>query len=397
MDFVCDLHIHSKFSGGTSQYLDIANISQSCKLKGIDLCGTGDCLHRDWLNQLKKNLIEYRSGIYFTQEIPEVKFILQTEIEVIWKYNDHIKKVHFILLFPNFEVLDKAILYLSQYGDLNSDGRPKIYYSASDLILDLISINKNIQIIPAHIFTPFFGLFGTNTHFNTFKEAVGDASKYINIVESGLSADPALIRCNSKLDGINVISNSDAHSANYHRIGREATVININRINYKNVISSLNAGDILKTYEFKPSGGRYFYDGHRKQRHNNSEEYFCSPSREIEKCPYCGKQLTKGVLSRIYELKDQENHSMKEKIQYIVPLLSLIKTVLGGTEYSKKNLSLYKILVSKNDGEYNIWNGFSNFDGIPDSLINAIYKIRAGKYWYIPGYDGCYGKLCTKR
>lgn len=79
--------------------------------------------------------------------------------------------------------------------------------------------------------------------------------------------------------------------------------------------------------------------------------------------------------------------------QYIVPLLQVISIILGGTEYDKKNLLLYQELITKNGGEYDIWEGKSNFEGLPDELIDAIEKIRKGKFWFIPGYDAIYGKL----
>ncbi len=102
--------------------------------------------------------------------------------------------------------------------------------------------------------------------------------------------------------------------------------------------------------------------------------------------------MTKGVLSRVQKLSDQKS-PFKLNFQYIVPLLYLITIVLGENEYSKYNLSIYQKLITNNDGEYNIWKGKSNFEGIPEELIDAIIKIRKGKFWFIPGHDAVYGKL----
>ena len=146
MHKICDLHIHSKFSGGASKYIDIFKVAVNCSMKGINLIGTGDCLHSLWLNELKNKLIEYSNGLFFTPEVPDVNFILQTEIEVIWKNDLKIKKVHFILLFPNFEKLDESIKFLSKYGNLATEGRPKIFNSAEKLIFGLKSIDKDIEI-----------------------------------------------------------------------------------------------------------------------------------------------------------------------------------------------------------------------------------------------------------
>ncbi|MFX0145571.1 MAG: DNA helicase UvrD, partial [Candidatus Hodarchaeota archaeon] len=204
MNKVCDLHIHSKFSGGASKSIEIHKIAVNCNMKGIQIVGTGDCLHPIWLIELKNNLIEYSNGIFYSLNTPNVNFILQTEIEAIWKNNSNVKKVHFILLFPNFEKLDETIKFLSKFGNLKNDGRPKIYISAENLIFGLKSIDENIEIIPAHILTPYFGIFGDQAHFNTMKEALGYGMNYINCIETGLSADPLMIRSISELNRVSI-------------------------------------------------------------------------------------------------------------------------------------------------------------------------------------------------
>ncbi|MFX1391402.1 MAG: endonuclease Q family protein, partial [Promethearchaeota archaeon] len=228
MQQICDLHIHSRFSGGASKKIDLFNLAYNCQIKGIQILGTGDCLHPLWLNELKGNLIEDSEGLFYIQQVPDIKFLLQTEIEVIWKNNSLLKKVHFIILFPSFEKLEECILYLSKFGNLGKEGRPKIYNSAEDLIFSLKLIDNQIEIIPAHIFTPYFGIFGEKAQFNTLNEALGGSSNYITCVESGLSADPSMVRSISELNKVSIISNSDSHSINFHRIGREATVFNLN-------------------------------------------------------------------------------------------------------------------------------------------------------------------------
>ncbi|MFX1377834.1 MAG: endonuclease Q family protein [Promethearchaeota archaeon] len=392
MNKICDLHIHSKFSGGASKSIDIYKIAANCSVKGIQLVGTGDCLHPLWLNELKNNLIEHSDGIFYTPKIPNVNFILQTEIEATWKNITPVKKIHFVILFPNFEKLEESFNYLSKFGNLAQDGRPKIYKSAENLIFGLKSIDEYIEIIPAHIFTPYFGIFGNQSHFNTMKDALGYATSSINCIETGLSADPLMVRSISELNKVSIISNSDSHSTNFHRLGREATKINLNKLNYHNLIDSIKRNKIVKSYEFKPSHGKYYYNGHRPERHFDNKDYYCSPKLNINICPYCKKQLTKGVLARVQDLRDQIN-PFKINFQYIVPLLHVISIVLGRSEYDKRNLSIYYKLIENNDNEYAIWEGKSNFDNIPENLIEAIRKIRKGKFWFIPGHDAVYGKL----
>ena len=389
---ICDLHLHSKYSGGASQNINLYNLASNSMMKGIDILGTGDCLHPTWLSEIKSELIEYSSGLFQSPLVQNVNLILQSEIEVIWKLYNKIKKVHLLLLFPSLEKLDEGVDFLSKYGNLKEEGRPKIFSTPETLTYGLKSIDEHIEIIPAHIFTPYFGMFGENPEFSTLKEVFGNSWNYINSVETGLSADPVMLRKISELNKVSIISNSDSHSTNFHRLGREATILNMNKLNYPNLIDSLKRNKIIKSYELKPSQGKYYYDGCRSERHNNKNDYFCSPKLKINTCPFCKRKLTKGVLSRVHKLSDQIS-PFKLNFQYIVPLLYLITLIQGGTEYSKENLSIYRKLISSNNGEYNIWEGKSNFQKIPEKLIDAINKVRNGKFWFIPGHDAVYGKL----
>ena len=392
MQVICDLHIHSRFSGGSSKNITLQRIANNCKIKGINIVGVGDALHPLWLKKLKSNLKEHSEGLYILPEIPEVKFILQTEVELIWKTEHQIKKIHLIVLIPNFAILHQISDYLSRFGNLKEDGRPKIYLSAEQFILDLKGIEFFIEIIPAHVFTPFFGVLGSIPNFKSLKHAFGNGIHYINAVESGLSADPRMIRYISELNNISVISNSDAHSTSFHRIGREATVFELKKLNYEDLMKAIHGNKITKTYEFKPSEGKYYWDGHRAERHLNKKEFSCHPKENIRVCPICGKEITKGVLSRVYELKDQKP-LLNKNVQYIVPLLHLISKISGGTEYSQENLATYQRIVESNNGEFNIWNGNCNFKNIPNKVMCAIDRIKTGKYYFVPGYDSVYGKL----
>ena len=201
-----------------------------------------------------------------------------------------------------------------------------------------------------------------------------------------------MIRGILELDNLSVISNSDSHSLHFHRLGREATILDLKRITYKDIIKSIRENRIVKTYEFNPSGGKYYYDGHRSSRHRLDNSYFCSPKRNNINCPLCGNPLTKGVLSRAYELKDSEK-PINENFQYIIPLLHLISIVYGGSEYNNKNISLYRNIVEATNGEFNIWENNTDFYPIPYELHEVISKVKSGNYWFIPGYDGVYGKL----
>ncbi len=392
MEKICDLHIHSRYSGGTSKRINIRKLAQNCRLKGIEIVGTGDCFHPLWLKEIKLHLEEDSVGLFTFPKIPQVKFVLQSEVELLWKHNSNIKKAHFIILLPNSDKLKDVSEFLANFGNLNIDGRPVLKISPEKFIVSMDSFDKMIEVIPAHIFTPFYGILGNNLQFKSLKEALGEGFKFIHAVETGLSADPTMIRGILELNNLSIISNSDSHSLNFNRLGREATVLDLNRVTYRNIVKSIRKNRIIKTYEFNPSEGKYYYDGHRSSRHCSNNSYFCSPKRNVIYCPVCGNALTKGVLSKVYELKDSEM-PINENFQYIIPLLHLISIVYGGSEYNNKNLSLYRNIVEASNGEFNIWENDTDFYPFPYELRKAINKIKSGNYWFIPVYDGVYGKL----
>lgn len=392
MEKICDLHIHSRYSGGTSKLIDVRKLAQNCRLKGIEIVGTGDCLHPLWLKDIKLHLDEESDGLFSFPSIPQVKFVLQSEVELLWKQNSTLKKAHFIVLFPNSDKLKDVSEFLAKFGNLNKDGRPVLKISPEKFIISMNFFDKMIEVIPAHIFTPFYGILGNRLQFESLKEALGEGINFVHAIETGLSADPTMIRSILELNNLSIISNSDCHSLNFNRLGREATVLDLNRVTYRDIIKSIRKNRIIKTYEFNPSEGKYYYDGHRASRHCSSNSYFCSPKRNIIYCPICGNTLTKGVLSRVYELKDTEM-PINENFQYIIPLLHLISIVYGGSEYSNKNVSLYRNIVEATNGEFNIWENKTDFYPISYELHEVINKIKSGNYWFIPGYDGIYGKL----
>ncbi|MBY9010164.1 MAG: hypothetical protein KGD74_09900 [Candidatus Lokiarchaeota archaeon] len=392
MEKICDLHIHSRYSGGTSNLINIKKLAQNCKIKGIDIVGTGDCFHPLWLKEIKLHLEEDSAGLFRLPSISQVKFVLQSEVELLWKQNSDLKKAHFIVLFPNFDKLKDVSEFIASFGNIREEGRPVLNIPPEKFIVSMNNFDKMIEVIPAHIFTPFYGILGNNLHFESLREALGEGFNHIHAVETGLSADPTMIRGILELNNLSIISNSDSHSLNFHRLGREATILDLNRITYRDIIRSIRENKIVKTYEFNPSEGKYYYDGHRSTRHSSSNSYFCSPKRKVIYCPICGNNLTKGVLSRVYELKNSEM-PIDEKFQYIIPLLHLIAFVYGGSEYNKKNLCLYRNIVEATNGEFNIWENNTDFYPISCELSEAINKIKSGNYWFIPGYDGVYGKL----
>jgi len=392
MEFVADFHIHSKYSRATSRSMDISNLAKWAKLKGVNLLGTGDFTHHLWYQELKSCLVpDKKSGLYTYQGI---HFIPSAEISSIFSQDGNVYRVHNVVLAPSLEVVGEINKMLSTYGNLASDGRPILGLSCKRLVGELFKISSDLMLIPAHIWTPWFSVFGSKSGFNSLEEAYGKYTEKITALETGLSSDPAMNWMVSKIDKYSLVSNSDAHSPS--RIGREANVFNCG-LNYYEIKRALETKDkekFLYTIEFFPEEGKYHYDGHRNCKVNFHP-------RETKKhqgnCPVCKKPLTRGVLSRVEELADREEGFIPENaIGYknMVCLDEIIAEVKGVGKQSKTVEREYLDIVYANGPEFNILNKMSIdelFTKLPGRIAEGIKKVRDKNIEVIPGHDGEYG------
>lgn len=391
--FVADFHVHSKYSRATSRDMDIDHISAWAKLKGINLMGTGDFTHPDWLEGLKGKLEKVEYGIYKHENI---FYMLTSEVSNIYFKAGRVRKIHNIIFAPSFEATDEINKFLSQYGKLFSDGRPILSLECDKMAAGLGKINKDIFIVPAHVWTPHFSLFGANSGFDSIEECFGDYVPKIYALETGLSSDPAINWRWSALDRFCLISNSDAHSPS--KIGREANVFK-EKFGYKELIEILKTKDrekFLYTVEFYPQEGKYHWDGHRK----------CNagfPPKETRnlnfRCPACGARVTVGVMHRVEKLCDRkEGFRLKDSPLYknLVPLIEIISSCLGmGTE-SQAVQREYNALINKFGSEFSVLLEAPESkikSECPPRISRGILNVRKGEVEIIPGYDGVYGKV----
>jgi len=385
-----DLHIHSRYSRATSQNMTIEEIARNAKIKGLDILGTGDFTHPLWLKEIKKKLAE-EDGIY---DYDGVKFIPSGEISLIYNQGEKTRKIHYLLLAENFSVVDQINEFLDKKGRRDYDGRPIFGFSSIELAEQLMSISNDIEIIPAHAWTPWFAIFGSMSGFDSVEECFQEKAKYIHSIETGMSSDPALNWRISGLDKYTLISNSDAHSATPLRLGREANVFELKKTNYKNIINAIRTGkNFLFTIEVNPAYGKYHFDGHRNCN------VCLSPKESKNKnsiCPVCKNKLTIGVLHRIEGLADRpENYVPKEHVPFksLLPLEEIISFIYG---YSKKVKEIYSKLIDEFNNEFNILlnaekGGIKKITG--EKIADMVIRNREGKIKVSPGYDGEYGKI----
>ena len=362
--------------------------------------GVGDFQHPLHRKEIDEKLEEDEKGILWTRD-KGMAFLWQTEVSLMYSQGGKRRAVHLLIFAPNKDRADKITEYLGSKGRLDYDGRPIFGMSCRDIVKDLKEIDDNIEIIPAHCMTPWFGLFGSKSGFDSLAECFEDVVDKIYAIESGMSADPGMLwRFEEVANGnVRVVSFSDAHSMWPWRIGREATIFDIPELSYENIIRAIRTGVGLKaTIETPPAYGRYHWDGHRNC------DFSCSPQETKKlngKCPKCGKNLIIGVDYRVEEIaKEKEGFKPEHGKPYflLVPLHELISFNLGTSSLSTKRVwEIYNSLIDNFDNEYNILLKVSKEDmlrkDVDKQLVELILLNREGKLKIKPGYDGVYGEI----
>ena len=410
MEFVIDIHLHSSYSRATSRELTPENLHRWSSLKGLTVVGTGDFTHPVWLDELKTKLEPAEEGLYrlksgfrapVDREIPplcqgEVRFLLSVEISSIYKKNDKVRKIHNLVLMPNFEAVSRLNHRLEEIGNLKSDGRPILGLDSRDLAEIVLEACPEALFIPAHIWTPHFAMFGSKSGFDSFEECFEDMMPYIYAVETGLSSDPPMNWRLSVLDKFSIVSNSDAHSPS--KLAREATCFDTD-LSFPAIRSALKDRDpnrLVGTLEFYPEEGKYHYDGHRgcgicwKPEQTRASSGICS---------VCGKPVTVGVLNRVDVLADREEGNRPESrrsYESLIPLIEIIASTRGVGSGSKRVKEAFDALIFALGPELKILREISieEIARSGDSLVaEGIRRMRSGNVDIEPGFDGEYGKI----
>jgi uncharacterized protein (TIGR00375 family) len=453
MKIIADLHFHSKYSRAVSPKMILSEIARWAEIKGIDLVTTADFTHPLWFRELQAGLVEVGEGIYRlnpkfqtlnpkqypNSNVPnskqsEVRFLLTTEIASIFTQGGKLRRIHTLIFAPNLAAAAALNEKLRIHGvNLFADGRPMTGLSLSELAEIIFSVSPDCLVIPAHLWTPWFGTMGDLGGFESLEEAYGDLAKYIFAIETGHSSDPEMNWRVEELDSRAILSFSDAHSP--ANMGREATVFTEGEngiSNFKFQISNLSYRDIQKaikgepgrlkilhTVEFYPEEGRYHYTGHQRCGVRQSPE---ETKKLGEICPVCGKKLTIGVMQRVEQL-GREIRGVREMgdkfgvrwVGYqdrplfarLVPLAEIIGEALGTGKLTKAVMEKYLRLVTPlrpapsgagategQGGELRVLLGMPIEEIarlVGPKIAGGVKKVREGDLVIQPGYDGTYG------
>jgi DNA helicase-2/ATP-dependent DNA helicase PcrA len=405
MRFIADLHIHSHFSRATSKDLVPEELSFWAQKKGIVVIGTGDFTHPGWLAELQEKLVEAENGLYRLRpelekeveaRVPEscraeTRYVLSGEISCIYKRSGRTRKVHNLILMPDFDTVRTFNERLSRIGNLRSDGRPILGLDSHDLLDIALETSERTFFIPAHIWTPWFSLFGSKSGFDKIEECFGDLTSHIHALETGLSSDPPMNRHLSALDPYLLVSNSDAHSS--AKLGREANLFDV-ELGYDQILEAMiSQKGFLGTIEFFPEEGKYHLDGHRKCR---IKLHPTETQKQNGLCPRCGKPITVGVLHRVYELSDRDTPRFSLPFHSLIPLPEILSEILDCGPSTKKVSVAYEDILAAMGPEIGILMDTPLEEigrGGGPLLEEAIQRMRHNKVIREEGYDGEYGVI----
>ncbi|MEM0372439.1 MAG: endonuclease Q family protein, partial [archaeon] len=347
------------------------------------------------LEDLKRDLKPISDGTY---EFNNCFFMLSSEISLIYSQDGKGRKVHVVMLAPDLEVVDQINEALDKWGRRDYDGRPIFGRSCIELADEMMKISKDIMLIPAHAWTPYFGVFGSMSGFDSVEECFAERSKCVTALETGMSSDPAMNWRLSSLDKYALVSFSDSHSPYPWRLGREACVFDLKKPSYfemKKAVEEKDKKKFIMTVETDPAYGKYHYDGHRA----------CGvsfPPEETKRlkgiCPICKKPLTIGVENRVEQLADRPTSFIPENaipFKRIIPLHEIIAAMLKSTLASKKVKEEADRLINAFGSELNVLLKAPEKtlkELTHERIADAVMLNREGKVKIKPGYDGEYGK-----
>jgi len=394
MRLIADLHLHSRYSRATSADMDLPGLARWAQRKGIGLLGTGDFTHPQWFRDLTAQLLPSGDGLY---AYDGVQFMFTAEVAAIWSHAGRVRRVHFLIFAPGAKDAARINRELGKIGNLAADGRPMLGITGDRLVEIVLGACPQAALIPAHVWTPWYSLFGSRSGFDSIEEALGEARRHVFAIETGLSSDPPMNWRVSSLDKLALVSFSDAHSPS--RLGREACAFDLPEPSYPALIETIRSRDpnrFLFTVEFFAEEGKYHHDGHR------ACGIALSPAETHSRqgrCPTCGRPVTVGVLHRVEELADRPSgYKPREAIPYrsLVPFVEILAQALGQGANTKGVEAEYDRLVDRFGSELAILQDLPLADlrqGASARIVQAIAKARAGEVTIRPGHDGQYGEV----
>ena len=335
MRVAADLHLHSRYAGGVSPAMTCENIAQWAQRKGIDLLGTGDCLHPDWLQEIDATMEEADPGLFALK--PEIearvgralppglrrplRYVLSTEVCCLPPGTPARGGIHHLIYFPSLDSVRRFRARVTPYGDLR-EGRPELSLTSRQLLENVLGHDAACHLAPAHVFNPWFSSLGSVGGGRSLAELFGELTPRVLAVETGLTSTPAMCRRVSSLDRHALFSCSDAHSL--ENIGRECTLLDIEP-GYDTLFAALRGGfsqSISGTLKFPLDFTRHYRNHCGK----------CQGSFDGGSCPHCGRPLVMGSRDRLEAVADRSEPVWPEDFppfRELLPLAHVLARLLS--------------------------------------------------------------------
>jgi len=377
-----DLHIHSRFSGATSDKMSIETISLEAPRKGIRVVATGDCLHSGWLKEIKQcNVID--DGTF---ELNGTRFILSVEVEGK-------NRVHHLIYFPSLCAVEEFKNKIKNKSkNLETDGRPNVDLDGTELAT--IAKDLDSLIGPAHMFTPWTAIYA---YYNSLEDCYGDLADYVSFGELGLSADTDLADRIKELHRLTFLTNSDCHSPHPVRLAREFNRFEVKDATFdeiKKAILRIGGNKPILNVGLPPQEGKYHESACISCfTHYSLEE----AQRRHWKC-VCGKRIKKGVKDRISEIADYKepiHPAHRPPYIHLIPLAEIITKAIGQQNpFTQTVTKRWNELITAFGNEINVLID-ANIDNIAKvtvpAITEAIQAFREKKVVIRPGGGGQYG------
>lgn len=389
--------------------MSMQNLLQWAPRKGIDLLGTGDCLHPGWSDEIADHLVEDGSGLLRPKQGGALRFVLTVEMEAVFPAGDRQACVHLLVALPEFGAVEQLRSDLSACADLGAEAMPSFRMLPAELVERILNTNPQALIAAAHIWSPCSSVYGSKNGFSSLAECFGSLAGEITWVETGLSGDPGMCWRFADLDGKQLVSASAANSL--RSLGRECILLSGDRsyTGLAHALKGLPGTSIQGTIEEVSELGPYFFNGHRECQIVKSpiETHF-----EGRRCPACHKQLTIGAFQRMLELAGRTPEELDIVVEQgwirsrrlktppfrkSVPLQRIIAATYGvkGRE-SRTVQSLYEKALSGDATERQILFELAEADLsalVGQQVAEGILRVREGCFKITPGYDGVWGQL----
>lgn len=383
--------------------MNLATLEEWGLKKGIEIIGAADFTHPEWYKEIKAELEEAEPGLYKRKSSDSpIRFVLTSEISCVYTRNGSGRRVHLVLVAPSFVVVEKITAELAKRGNIKADGRPIIGMDVRDLVKIAIDADARTLVIPAHVWTPWFGMYGSKSGFDSIADCFGEMLEYVPAIETGLSSDPEMNWKMSELDTKCIVSFSDAHSA--ANIGREATIVDLEEKSFSALSKAFHVpfptesdkNKIVMTVEFFPEEGMYHWDGHREHNIRWSPE---ETKLHDSICPVCNRAVTVGVMNRVERIADRPTgytDKRRPPFRRMVPLAEIIGEALGIGKLSKTVTKEYEALLQQAGSEFSILldTPLEQLAQLTsERIVEGIRRVRNGELEITPGYDGVYGTV----